>query len=212
LFIAAAAVITGLIPAYGQQGDADVKAYLIAMDNLTAKLAAIVDADTAQSNAPDLLPFIDAVNRAAAPLKAFYAGSFRSDPSYTAAMAANAAAISDAQSALAKQTSRLLTGNCDLRGNIKSAVSSSSLPVTFLNRSFVLVQLYWIDTTGKLILYGRLRSNEQQFITTLKGHVWIATDQSGACVAIMQPTQSGYVSISEVLAPSLGPYLSKIAK
>jgi hypothetical protein len=207
LLFACLGLLLNAASSQAQNADATIQSYIAAANNLSAKLAQIVDADSAQRNAPYLPAPINSLNPLVAQIKALYGV-----PSSAPALQAHATALTTAQTKLAQEQKRLLTGNCDQEGTITSLNSNDSIQLAFTNRSSVPVQLFWIDYSGKRVWYLDVGVNESSSIYSYATHPWLAADKSGKCMLIVQPAQTTDIIISPVLAPTVASYLAKIAK
>ena len=170
-------------PARAQTPDATIKSYIGAANGLTTKLVQMVDADSAQRTAPDLIPAIDALNPLAAQVKALYGVAANQS-----ALQANATPMNDAQTKLMQEQSLLLTGNCSQEGTIKSLNSTTPIQVTFANHTPAPVALFCVDYNGKRSPATTVAANATWTAGgTYATHVWLAADATGKCMLIVQP-------------------------
>jgi hypothetical protein len=190
-----------------QIGDPMIKDYIAAANSLTGTLAQMTDADKAQRNAPNLIGPIALLNARLTQLKTLY-----SIPGSAPALEANAAALTTAQTRLAGEQKRLLTGYCDQEGTITSLSFNDAIQVTFANRSSVPVQLFWIDYNGNRVPYEKIGVNQDHIGSTYATHPWLVADEKGRCLLVVQPMESTQITINPILAPTVAPFLAKIAK
>jgi len=61
----------------------------------------------------------------------------------------------------------------------RSRGGGGSSAVVIVNNSTAAVQMYWSDTTGKRVAYGKVKSGEQYWQNTYAGHVWVAVNAAG---------------------------------
>jgi hypothetical protein len=183
-----------------------VNNYIASADSVALQLSQIVDADTAQRNAPVLSPAIASLNQATAALRSLYGNSAAAGD-----LAAKSAAMSTSQSRLAAEQTRLTSGNCPAEGTIKSGNGSAISP-TVTNKSSVVLRYQWLDYQGTRTGGGELKPGETQTLGTYLTHPFIFLNPQGQCVRIIQFNEVGNYFVSELLAPSVGPILSKLQK
>jgi hypothetical protein len=184
-----------------------IRNYIAAMTGVTNILTRMTDPDSAQRNAPDLIPAINTLNPLTAQVKALYGVSANQT-----ILQNNAAAISDAQTKLGREQSRLLTGDCSLEGTVKSLNSNTPLNLVFTNRGSSPLQVFWLDYSGNRYRFGTMDPGASFYLNTFATHPWLFADQSGNCQRIIVSTASGSIDVSPILAPTVGWYLAKIAK
>ncbi len=61
----------------------------------------------------------------------------------------------------------------------RSREGGGSSAVVVVNKTATEVQLYWSDTAGKRVAYGKVKSGEQYRQNTYAGHVWVVTNAGG---------------------------------
>ena len=61
--------------------------------------------------------------------------------------------------------------------------------LTFLNQTDGEVALLWLDTEGKAISYGTLKTGESRLMTTYAGHLWRVAKPEGTALAVFEATE-----------------------
>ncbi|MEN3940370.1 hypothetical protein WJU23_03680 [Prosthecobacter sp. SYSU 5D2] len=70
---------------------------------------------------------------------------------------------------------------------IKSENSDTTALITFHNRSSETVKVYWLDFSGKRVLYLTLPSQEKVDQSTYLTHPWLITDSDGNAWHVVYP-------------------------
>ena len=81
-----------------------------------------------------------------------------------------------------------------------------------MNRTRGPLQLFWLDSSGKRVAYGNLQVGTPFQQGTYANHPWLTVDAKGACVALFQPQDTSTVTVTDVLGPTVGQYLSALSK
>ncbi|MGN6504606.1 MAG: prolyl oligopeptidase family serine peptidase [Tepidisphaeraceae bacterium] len=72
-----------------------------------------------------------------------------------------------------------------------SVTGGDSTDITFINKTPAIANLFWIDPSRRRVAYGALRPGERQTRNTYGGHVWLATNEAGAAVALFKAPDAG---------------------
>ncbi|MGN6626589.1 MAG: hypothetical protein ACTHLN_08210, partial [Tepidisphaeraceae bacterium] len=72
-----------------------------------------------------------------------------------------------------------------------SVTGGDSTDITFVNKTPAIANLFWIDPAGRRVAYGAIRPGERQTRNTYGGHVWLATNEAGAAVALFKAPDAG---------------------
>ncbi len=84
-------------------------------------------------------------------------------------------------------TTELLPVSCDREAALRSLDTQLAATVTFINRTQRPVNVYWLDHSGKRVLYFKLKANETAVQETYITHPWVVTDSANQCVGIYLP-------------------------
>ena len=60
---------------------------------------------------------------------------------------------------------------------LKSGDSNMPAQITFANRSARTIKVYWLDWTGKRVLYKTLKGGKEYLQLTFLHHPWLITDE-----------------------------------
>ena len=208
----AAFVCLGLLaasPALTAQTAADqiISNYIGAVDNLANRLRGMSDADRAQREALELPRLIDNLNPLVAQMKTVYG-----NPASQPALQMNADRLNIAQTRLQQQQSRVLTGDCALIASATSLNTNAPIRVDFVNMTRERIHIYWFRGLNDRISHGTLEPATTKPVNTYVTHSWVMTNAAGACLNLFQLTSAGTYNINGSLAPTLGPFLAKLAK
>jgi hypothetical protein len=72
--------------------------------------------------------------------------------------------------------------SCGLEGGLRSRLGAET-KYRITNDTTEPVNLFWLDYGGQRHAFGSLQPGESTLKITFAGHVWLATDASGSCVA-----------------------------
>src|SRR5262245_54666580 len=61
---------------------------------------------------------------------------------------------------------------------LKSGDSNMPAQIAFANRSAQTIKVYWIDWSGKRVLYKTLKSGQEYLQLTFLHHPWLVTDEA----------------------------------
>ena len=81
-------------------------------------------------------------------------------------------------------TSGLTRYACTSYPGIGSCDSLTSTSITFTNLSPVSMNIYWLDYTGSLALYGTLSPGQSMGMGTFYTHPWLIRDACGNCMTL----------------------------
>lgn len=70
---------------------------------------------------------------------------------------------------------------------LKSTEEKAETFVTFVNKTGMTVQVWWLDFEGKRILYNTLAPDEEYRQQTYLTHPWIITDVKGNALQLVMP-------------------------
>lgn len=77
--------------------------------------------------------------------------------------------------------------SCGMESTLKSLRYDQALSMTFENRSSFERDLYWLNYTGKRVIYTKLAPGSTYSVNTFVTHPWVITDSSGTCLDIRLP-------------------------
>ncbi len=77
---------------------------------------------------------------------------------------------------------------CSAEPTLKSIRADTSVNITFRNRSKDPVSTYWLDYSGRRILYQRLAGGASYTQQTYVTHPWVLVDDRGRCRKIILPS------------------------
>ena len=70
----------------------------------------------------------------------------------------------------------------ELRASVKTGEETA---ITFINRAKGEVELFWIDSNGKRISYGKIPANQEHYQHTFAGHVWQVVGEKGEILDVV---------------------------
>lgn len=73
--------------------------------------------------------------------------------------------------------------DCGERAFLRSGTGASSQAV-FANEGPATVRLHWIDGSGSQVEHARIAPGAEHVVSTYASHVWLVTDDAGACFAL----------------------------
>ncbi|WP_157088117.1 CHAT domain-containing protein [Bradyrhizobium jicamae] len=76
---------------------------------------------------------------------------------------------------------------CSAEPALKSVRADTSVNITFQNRSKGPISTYWLDYSGRRILYQRLAGGASYTQQTFVTHPWVLVDDRGRCRKIIMP-------------------------
>jgi hypothetical protein len=113
------------------------------------------------------------------------------------------APIHPAPAGEAKETGETLS--CSAESNLRSAVSSQQTTVRFQNQTGFSLHIYWLDFSGIRKPYGDVEAGAEKIQPTFTGHIWVLTDMTGQCAAIVQAASTVATVTARKTSPTDSP-------
>jgi uncharacterized protein YkwD len=79
----------------------------------------------------------------------------------------------------------------NLEGDARARDLGKATAIEFLNIGAEPVQIFWLDHSGKRVLYATLAKDQGYRQDTYLGHPWLLADHNGKALGIVEPTTSG---------------------
>lgn len=77
---------------------------------------------------------------------------------------------------------------CEEEYNLRSLPTAQATAITFWNGGREIRKVYWLNHTGRRVLYGVLASSQNLRLTTYVTHPWVIADEDDTCLDIYLPT------------------------
>jgi hypothetical protein len=77
--------------------------------------------------------------------------------------------------------------DCKEERNLRSLGTNVSTSIEFRNRGTKVIRIYWLDHSGKRVLYGTIGRDQIHSQQTFITHPWVITDTADQCKAIYMP-------------------------
>ena len=74
--------------------------------------------------------------------------------------------------------------DCSAQSTLKSINGDTPTSIDFVNQTADQVLVYWLDYSGKRVLYNTLPSGSHYVQQTYLTHPWVVTNSVGTCLAI----------------------------
>jgi TIR domain/VHL beta domain len=84
-------------------------------------------------------------------------------------------------------TNPIVEIGCKEEKNLRSLPTSDMTMISFANDSSSIKRIYWLNETGKRVLYNSLGPGQTTRIQTYMTHPWVVTDRSDECESIYMP-------------------------
>jgi hypothetical protein len=85
--------------------------------------------------------------------------------------------------------------SCDKESALSSQIGADPVSLTFTNRAEGPRKIYWLNYSGKRVLYMTIDTGQSGSLETYPTHPWVITDSSGECVAIFLAGPNGSQAI-----------------
>jgi hypothetical protein len=85
--------------------------------------------------------------------------------------------------------------DCSAEAKLKSINGDTPTSVDFVNQTADEVDVYWLDYSGKRVLYNKVPSGYHYVQQTYLTHPWVVTNSAGTCLAIFQPLAGQHTAL-----------------